>query len=301
MDTGKIKMFYYRKGKTISYAKRTFEIVYNLSSVENDLAIKGVLVEDGKSENIQDAIDFFNKNTDISLIISKIESEDVTTLLKGLGKNLTSLDCWTDIGDYSALEYCENLTSVRFDLADGIKKIWDTSKNPKLNELILYNAKNLTDISRLENSSIEKLIISGVHIAYADVTDYPKISNIYPIKTLKNLKHLEYFTAPNPPLEKKDLVLLASIPTLEFMRLSRNYFTFNQFAWLKSKNAKLEKLDASYYYLYQRWDETEWYAIIGKEMPEWIQDTPENNLRVYFKTFEDLVELYSDQILPPED
>ena len=171
-------MFYFRKGKSLSFKKRAVEIIYNLTTDEKDIGLRGTLVESGTSDNLQDAIDFFNKDTDITLIINKVTPEEAMEVIAGVGKNLAVLDCWVSVTDCSALEKCPKLFSAKFSLGESIKKIWNVSKNPKLSELVIYNAKELTDIEGLRDSNIENLTISGGHLAYFDVTEYPKILDI---------------------------------------------------------------------------------------------------------------------------
>ena len=295
-------MYYYRKTEV----KKLFEINGNYSikitDDSNDLiGWWGDLKLDEKTEDFDVVMDFLRQEKDINLTIHGLKEEYVKAIFSEIGHEIHYLTCWSQIEDSSIIELCPNLETAEFDLGSKITEIWDTSKTPKLRELTLYSAKSLKSIEGLRNSKVEKLIISGEHIAYIDVTKKPKIDDISALETLSNLTHLEFFTAKGVRNRQKHIQTFAKLTNLTHLKLARDYFTFSQFAWLKSKLVNDKNIDASFHFYFQRWDETFWYAIIGDGMPEWIEDNEENNLKVYFDEFKRLVAHYKDDPNPPKN
>ena len=293
-------MFYYKKSIKMPLRLYKGRHVYNISTANEGISMLSFGKEKGQAQTVEELLEILNREQTLDLAFIQIEQEDLKKIALGVKDKLIGIESYSAIDDLDFIENFPNLLEVGFHHAEKVEKIWDTSKNPLLKQIVLYYAKNLKNIDGLRDSDIEKLVISGEHIAYEDKTDAPIIDDISAIESLVNLTHLEFFVGKNGA-KVEDLQVLASLVNLKFLRLARNYFSFKQIAWLKSRLPDVENLSADFYFLHQRWDDTFWYAIYGYDMPEWIQEKPENDIDKYFDDFKDLVSFFERNPTPPEN
>ncbi|MBQ8725678.1 MAG: hypothetical protein IJY84_01055 [Clostridia bacterium] len=291
-------MFYYNKSVKTPLRQYKGQFVYNISTANDGISMLAFGKKKGEAETIEDLIAVLQTEQVVDLSFIKIEEDDLKKIALGVKEKLIGIESFSATGDLTFLENFPNLLEVSLHHSEKTEKIWDVSKNPLLKEITLYYAKSLKNIDGLFGSDIQKLIISGEHLAYEDKTDAPIIDDISALESLVNLTHLEFFTAYNGA-KTTDLQVFASLVNLKFLRLARNYFSFKQIAWLKSRLPVVENLNADFYFLHQRWDDTFWYAIYGYDKPDWIQEKPENDIDKYFDEFKSLVEFYEQNPTPP--
>ena len=293
-------MFYYNKSIKMPLRVYKGRYVYCISTENDGISMRTFGKNKGEAQTVEDLIEILNREDRVDLSFIRVEQDDLKKITLGVKDKLIGIESYSAIDDLTFIESFPHLLEVSFHHAEKVEKIWDTSKNPLLREITLYYARNLKNIDGLRDSYIEKLVISGVHIAYEDRTDAPIIDDISALESLVNLTHLEFFVGKNGA-KVKDLQVFSSLVNLKFLRLARDYFSFKQIAWLKSRLPDVENLNADFYFLHQRWDDTFWYAIYGYDMPGWIQEKPENDIDKYFDDFRNLVEFYEQNPTPPEN
>ena len=293
-------MFYYNKSIKMPLRVYKGRYAYSISTENDGISMRTFGKNKGEAQTVEDLIEILNREDRVDLSFIRVERDDLKKIALGVKDKLIGIESYSAIDDLTFIESFPHLLEVSFHHAEKVEKIWDTSKNPLLREITLYYARNLKNIDGLRDSYIEKLVISGVHIAYEDRTDAPIVDDISALESLVNLTHLEFFVGKNGA-KVKDLQVFSSLVNLKFLRLARDYFSFKQIAWLKSRLPDVENLNADFYFLHQRWDDTFWYAIYGYDMPDWIQEKPENDIDKYFDDFRNLVEFYEQNPNPPEN
>jgi hypothetical protein len=122
------------------------------------------------------------------------------------------------------------------------------------------------------------------------------MDNIFQIKTLKRLSLAIAKTYDI----KKTLISLSKLNNLEMLRLQDDAFTFEQFAWLKSKLPNVVGLDGTKYFEFLiNGEVTGFYSVIGKRKPRQIPKEKHTRAEKYQKEFDTLVKQYTKRKTPP--
>ena len=135
--------------------------------------------------------------------------------------------------------------------------------------------------------------------------DYKTVPNVLNIhipdfsifSSVKNLKNLTLFVLENSDKEK-DLKDLAKLTDLENLYMPREYFTFEQFAWLKSRLVNTSGIGSIYYLAKDPANERIVAMIIGKNQPYWLYDDG-TDYKSYQDKFASLIEKYKGEENPP--
>ena len=160
--------------------------------------------------------------------------------------------------DLSPLEKCTELEAVQFYWNTKQETLWDVKKNTKLKSFDMTDCYKVTDFSALRGSTIETLELFGCNGASSFVSKL-HIDDFSFILDIPRLRVLRFDIIKDEPSEYY-LNMLAKLSELEVFSTPDNFFTFQQFAWLKAHlpNVK-EGLNCVEKY------EDDWYCIISRK------------------------------------
>ena len=196
-----------------------------------------------------------------------------------------------------SLSFIEELTELR-----GIyiywnqkaTKLFNARKLNNLTMLSIVDANKLTDFSGLEGSNIEKFKIWGCNFL-SSFTPKVVISDFEIFVKMPKLISIDIFPVKNEN-SRTDLIALSKLTKLEKLLINKKYFTFEQFAWLKSKLPHTTGIEPLHEWgCYQ--DETLW-TVIGSNKPTIKKrEIADKYERQYYA----LVEKYQNRENPPMD
>lgn len=291
-------MYYYRKSRKLDIKNRLVKTVFSLTADADDLIHEGVTVVKGEAETLLEALRVFDEE-EISLI-ARLSQADLNAVLASLASRLTELILWASPTELSALEGCKRLRAVTVYCGEELTALWNARENPALEELTAYHCKRLKDLEGLRGSTVRRLTVSGEALSYADDSDAPTIKDLSPLKTMPNLNYLDLFIAKRAE-KREDLLTLSALSGLQYLRLTKNYFTFKQFAWLKAKLPQVENLKCLYCYKYDKHREKDCFVIVGEGMPAWIEDDTGKAADPYIEAFNAYAAEFALAPFPPED
>ena len=179
-----------------------------------------------------------------------------------------------------SLKYLNNLTSL-----DSL------INNKELIKLEIISSHNLIDLNGIKGSSLVNIIIKDGYKTLPDRLNINIDFNIF--KTLKNLKELSLFILNNLDKEK-DLNILSELTNLEYLRLPKDYFTFKEFAYLKSKLINTNGLDCIYHIAKDPSNELVYYIVIGKDKEDFLY-LKDVNYNVFIDEYNKLIEEYKGE------
>lgn len=179
-----------------------------------------------------------------------------------------------------SLKYLNNLTSL-----DSL------INNKELIKLEIISCHNLIDLNGIKDSSLVNIIIKDGYKTLPDRLNINIDFNIF--KTLKNLKELSLFILNNLDKEK-DLNILSELTNLEYLRLPKDYFTFKEFAYLKSKLINTNGLDCIYHIAKDPSNELVYYIVIGKDKEDFLY-LKDVNYNVFIDEYNKLIEEYKGE------
>lgn len=179
-----------------------------------------------------------------------------------------------------SLKYLDNLTTL-----DSL------INNKELIKLEIISCHNLIDLNGIKDSSLVNIIIKDGYKTIPDRLNINIDFNIF--KTLKNLKELSLFTLNNLDKEK-DLKELSELTNLEYLRLPKDYFTFKEFAYLKSKLINTNGLDCIYHIAKDPSNELVYYIVIGKDKEDFLY-LKDIDYNVFIDEYNKLIEEYKGE------
>lgn len=292
-------MYYYRKSKKLNIRKRTVTVSYSVTANPDDGFASGTTLLQGQGETLYDLAAAFDGESAVELT-TQLPQRDLEALLSFLADRLTAVDIWSPVVDLSALQRCKKLRSVKVVHAGELTALWDTRNNPELEEIKLYHCAKLQDITGLYGCTAAAVVISGEFLSYATDTDAPVIDDLSPLAKMPNLTDLELFVGKRKQ-KRADLLLLAALTGLKRLRLTKNFFTFRQFAWLKAKLPNADGVGCVYRYKYDKRKEVDCYVIAGDGMPDWLEDGTGEEIKRYEEEFNGYVAEFASAPTPPDD
>lgn len=257
----------------------------------------------------------FNGNlTDLNTILSSSEpitclslfglsQEELESLPKELFVNAEKIRFYGAKHSFDFLEDIKSLQEVylncnadNVDYKERMIKLWDTSKNPVLDKLVLGHPE-IDDISKLENSTISYFEIERGGFYLED--DMPvKIKTDFSVfLTMKNLKVLKLWIEPIKD-NYNNLVALSKLTDLQEIYLPKHYFTFMQFAYLKSKLKAVKGLEVFREFRNRQQERYE-FMRIGSDTPREFIPMSEELMEIDRKEFNMLVEEFENIDTPP--
>ena len=209
-------------------------------------------------------------------------------------KYLSLMKC-NRIEDLSFVEELVNLQALYIYWNQKATKVFDAKKLEKLTFFSVEDANKITDFSGLEYSNMEYLSIWGCNFL-GSFTPKIAIKDFSLFTKIPKLNSLDLVLIKNEDATS-DLLELAKLSNLEKIHFTDNYFTFEQFAWLKSKLPNVVGLEPIFEY--ENWENETVWSVIGSKKPKAIKKQEKAN--EYKKMYYELVNLYKNQDLPPKN
>lgn len=241
--------------------------------------------------NIESDLISIKKNRNITKIsLSGMKQKDFEYVLQYIPDYEIHLDLFKcpDIIDFSPLEQLENIKEIFIYWNRKATKLWNLSKNRKLIKLNMINCNKITEFSNLKNSFVEDLSLHGCNYL-SSFTPKLVIDDMNNLFDIPNLKILSFSVVKNYDIEKV-LLKLSTLKNLRELRFLGNEFTFEQFAWLKSKLPNVQGLEGTNGML---------YTVIGKGKPKIFSNISEDKINIYKEKYEELVAYYLNIEKPP--
>ena len=234
-------------------------------------------------DNIQDLL-IENKYLYIELIsLNEKEVEHILSATKDYVEHLELFRCETEL---NYLNNCLKLKSVRLSYLDKTTSLWSLKNNVELNNLEITGCLALKDISGIKDSYLVDLNIKDDYKTIPNRTNV-KVDDFSIFQSLKNLKNLSLFILDNDNKDK-DLQDLSKLTNLDKLFLPKDYFTFKQFAFLKSRLVNTSNIDSIYHLAKDPSNEKVYYIVIGKDKEDFLyyEDVDYN---VFIKEYNELV------------
>ncbi len=194
--------------------------------------------------------------------------------------------------DFTPLERCSELQSIQLYWNTKQDSLWDVKRNKKLKNFEITEYYQVSDFSAFCGSSVETLCLLGCNglssfKSKMHVKDFSFVVNMPCLKEL----HIDVIKDES---SEYYLNLISKCKKLEIFTTPDSFFTFQQFAWLKSKMPQIKQgLNCVYSY------GNNLYAIIGKKTPKTL-DSLEKTQK-YQKRYNFLINKYLNRKDPPND
>lgn len=194
--------------------------------------------------------------------------------------------------DFTVLERCKNLEAIQLVWNTKQDTLWDVKKNTKLKSFEMTDYYQISDFSQFRGSSIENLCLFGCN-GLSSFKSKMHIKDFSFITDMPDLKELRIDIIKDEPSEYY-LSLISKCRKLKIFTAPDSFFTFQQFAWLKSKLPQVrEGLDCVMEY------GDKLYAIIGHRTPKSLDDIVKT--QKYQMKYDALVKKYENRKEPPSD
>lgn len=220
---------------------------------------------------------------------TQIEFEYLIPLVSDYVESLSIFKC-QKIKDFKNIELLDKLLYLNIYWNTKVISLWNVGK--KLKKLKIMDCNKMTDFSGLSNSQLKSLELYGSN-GLSSFTSKLVINDLNYVFELKSLEYLGLDVVKN--LEDYDFLLgLSKMKNLKQLYLPNKTFTFEQYAWLKSKLNNTNGLEA-----YRFFDFDDTYEIIGKGKPKNLKDG--NKAKLFENEYEQLVLKYADMDVPPKE
>lgn len=218
------------------------------------------------------------------IIIHNFNQKNWEEYLSVCSRNISHLELFKcpSISDLSSLSSFVNLESVVIYWNKKLRKIWNI--NDKLKHLRINECNSIKDFSSLRESYIEELILtsSGEDLtAKKAKLNLDNENNILEMKKLKSLILL----VNEATYSTTFLIGVSKLKNLEKLVFLDDAYTFEEFAWLKSKNSNLKDLVGVEQFF-------DCFTVIGKRKPRSLSITDIEKINKYNKRFIELIEIY---------
>lgn len=190
-----------------------------------------------------------------------------------------------------SLSKCIKLKELSLKYLDNLTTLDSLINNKELIKLEIISCHNLIDLNGIKDSSLVNIIIKDGYKTLPDRLNINIDFNIF--KTLKDLKELSLFTLNNLDKEK-DLNILSELTNLEYLRLPKDYFTFKEFAYLKSKLINTKGLDCIYHIAKDPSKKLVYYIVIGKDKEDFLY-LKDIDYNVFIDEYNKLIEEYKGE------
>lgn len=248
-------------------------------------------------DSIKELINICNEKKCSLVSIYNFNQEEFDLILDVIKEYVEVIEIIECNVELSLLEKCSLLKEVYS--RDNLKTnmLWDLTCNSLINKLTIMNYPKLKNIDGIKNSALTSLTIKKDHYTVPNVMEI-KINDFGIFSTLSNLQELTLFVLENDNKEK-DLLDLSKLKNLKSLYIPKDYFTFDQFAWLKSKLENTLNIDCIYYLKKDPANEKVVAIIIGKNEPDWLYDDG-TDYEIYHQRYKALKEKYKNLDYPPK-
>lgn len=275
---------------------------YAISEGKMPSFVGGLSLKIEEYEEIEDIIYKLEVSDDLKfLTLSNISQSSFNKIIYRIGGRLielviNNLTVSSKIFNLESINECENLSRLIVNFYNGRIKLWNAKKTKKLKDLEISNCKQLLNQVALKGLKVNKLTIRRhshgcSNIKGAVINDF----NIF--LTMHNLKELILLIG-NKKDKVSDLITLSKLTKLKYIELPKNYFFFNQYAWLTSKLPNTKGLGC-YKVEYDHANEMDGYIINGSRMCWDIKGFETDKLNRYINKFNALVNKYQNDDIPP--
>lgn len=193
--------------------------------------------------------------------------------------------------DLSLLEKCTELVSIQMYWNTKQEILWDVKKNKKLKTFEIMDYYKVSDLSDFRGSTVEYLAFYGCN-GCSSFASKMHVDDFSFVLDMPKLRELRFDIIKDEPSEYY-LNILSKLQGLKIFYTPDNFFTFQQFAWLKSKLPNVERgLDCVF-------PVCDWYSIIGRRTPKTLEDPLK--AEKYQKRYDNLLLKYQSQDNPPSD
>lgn len=270
------------------------KIVKNPLRVLNMMVIscsqeKSLLYEFIEVDNLEDILIKLKDNEIKYLELIEVAQQDFEAIIDCTCSYIECLKFFNCSLSLSSLSKCMKLKEVDIFLNQKLTELWNVDANKEIYKLSINDCENLKDISGICNSTLCELEIKKGFSTIPDVLNI-QIKDFNVFSSLKQLKKLTLFVLENQD-KSKDLEALSKLTQLESLYLPREYFTFEEFAWLKSRLKDTKKIDCIYYLAKDPANEKVVAIIIGKDQPYWIYDDG-SDYKLYHEKYAELIKKY---------
>ena len=230
-----------------------------------------------------------NEYSYIELI--SLNEKEVDYILDIVSNYIEVLELFRCESKVLSLSKCIKLKELSLKYLDNLTTLDSLINNKELIKLEIISCHNLIDLNGIKDSSLVNIIIKDGYKTLPDRLNINIDFNIF--KTLKDLKELSLFTLNNLDKEK-DLKELSELTNLEYLRLPKDYFTFKEFAYLKSKLINTKGLDCIYHIAKDPSNELVYYIVIGKDKEDFLY-LKDIDYNVFIDEYNKLIEEYKGE------
>jgi hypothetical protein len=282
-------LIYISDGKTYDLSDNQFHMFVCFSDKVED-----ELLEEGHHYSLKEFEKYIDSARPCSIRIKFETQEEFEYLIDQIQSFVTSLDVIAKHNrpfDLTPLETCSELESVQFYWNTKQEKLWDVQKNSKLKFFQMMDYYKVADFSAFRGSSIEDLRLFGCNGCGSFVSKM-HITDLSFILDMPNLQKLSLDIIKDES-SAYYLELFAKCHKLTELNVPDNFFTFQQFAWLKSNMPNVKNgLECVF-------RGNDFFSIIGKRTPKNLQD--EAKALKYQIKYDVLIEKYKTRSIPPTD
>jgi hypothetical protein len=292
--------YYFKKG--FSFRNKKKVDIYSISSEKLPFFVGGKSLEVVILDSVDEFINVVNEDKNSKYFsFTNLSQEDLNSIIKGIKNRIVEFE-YTDVRcgnkplDLKVLKLCKKLKKVSINYAEAPIILWNMRFNHKLEEVEIINACRILNQKGLLGAKLKKLTIRR----HSHGTPDTKELVIKDFSVFETMPHLEELTllVKKKKDKSKDLISLSKLNNIKKIELTKNYFYFNQYAWLSSKLPGVKGIGC-YKVEYDHANEMDGYIINGSRMCWYIRGFEKAKLRRYISKFDNLVEMYKNEENPP--
>lgn len=280
-------MYKYNIGKKI--VKNPLRIVNKITITNIDY--DSVLNKFTNIDSLELLKELLKENEYPYIELISLNEKEVNYILDIVSNYIEVLELFRCESKVLSLSKCIKLKELSLKYLDNLTTLDSLINNKELIKLEIISCHNLIDLNGIKDSSLVNIIIKDGYKTIPDRLNINIDFNIF--KTLKNLKELSLFTLNNLDKEK-DLKVLSELTNLEYLRLPKDYFTFKEFAYLKSKLINTNGLDCIYHIAKDPSNELVYYIVIGKDKEDFLY-LKDIDYNVFIDEYNKLIEEYKGE------
>ena len=280
-------MYKYNIGKKI--VKNPLRIVNKITIANIDY--DSVLNKFTNIDSLELLKELLKENEYPYIELISLNEKEVDYILDIVSNYIEVLELFRCESKVLSLSKCIKLKELSLKYLDNLTTLDSLINNKELIKLEIISSHNLIDLNGIKDSLLVNIIIKDGYKTLPDRLNINIDFNIF--KTLKDLKELSLFTLNNLDKEK-DLNILSELTNLEYLRLPKDYFTFKEFAYLKSKLINTKGLDCIYHIAKDPSKELVYYIVIGKDKEDFLY-LKDIDYNVFIDEYNKLIEEYKGE------
>ena len=242
-------------------------------------------------DTLEGLLNILTENNLQSIELFQLDKPETNSILETVKDYIEYIEIFDCECDYLLLEKVENLKMFKGLCLKSLTKLWNISKNKYIEQLILFDCGNIHDISGLKDSLLKTIEFKKDYALNPSPLSIKNLDlNVF--STLKNLESLTLHILKSDDV-KKDLIALSKLTSLDELNLTKNYFTFKEFAFLKSRLTNVKGIDCVYHLGKDPSNERVYAIIIGEDKPDLIY-LDDEDIGKYQEEYNKLIELYKN-------